>query len=109
MVMIADLMPGDTVADESTGHRFTLVAVHTPHPLYPQLALVVWRRVMIAKDQETANTLHPLGWLAGDWFHDALASHMVLPQHQKVLPLTYDDRQEALRVALLAGVGRDAL
>lgn len=66
--------PGMVFADELQGKRFIFVGKIEPHPLWSHLALVIWREVKAADSREHANEDHPLGWWAGEWFHDALSS-----------------------------------
>ncbi|GAA1401861.1 hypothetical protein GCM10009613_60900 [Pseudonocardia kongjuensis] len=40
---IADLRPGDRLEGSPTGESATLISWSVPHPVYPALALVVWR------------------------------------------------------------------
>ncbi len=75
MIVLRDLTPGDVVV--SGGDSATFVA-SMPHPIWPQIALVVWKMA------------------DGSWSHDAL------DWRQDVGELIPDvDRSVALRTALL--------
>lgn len=83
MTMVINLTAGDRV-EMPTGGVATFVA-RTDHPLYAGFQLVIWR--MPAE--------------AGiDWSHDALSPVQYVGE---VIPATPEDREQALRSALLGG------
>lgn len=80
---ISELRPGMVFADTLQGKRFVFVGRVPFHPLWTHLSMVIWREVVITKDDEEAQqSNHPLGWQAGKWFHDALDPDMELPWDQ---------------------------
>lgn len=57
---LSELIPGQIVSLDND--RATFVAMHTPHPRYPNLVLALWH-------------VHPSSWLGTTdyrWSHDAL-------------------------------------
>lgn len=71
---LRDLLPG-MVLEDVEGHKHTFVAFVPMHPIWPELALVVWRR-----DD-------------GEWFHDALSGDM----QASIVGRLIDDHPQALQ------------
>jgi hypothetical protein len=83
-VKLYELTPGNMVEIPSLG-RSVFVGMISPHPLYPDLALVIWRM-----DN-------------GTWSLDALLPGLELPDATEVTGRTPTQRDANLRAALLNG------
>lgn len=84
---IDELEPGDVVLDTALGIHATMLALHVPHPLYPQLALVIW-------------------WMHEErrWSFDALHPQQELPASQHVRQPAPPDGWRTMRVRELRRV-----
>lgn len=79
---IRDLRPGDRLDGSPTGESATLISWSVPHPVYPGLALVVWR---MGDGRLSLDALDPEQ-------HDVTGSRVVAQSE--------DERLESLRRAL---------
>ena len=86
---VQDLVPGMQIPHRGPyiglgSEVATFVARVDEHPVWPNLALVIWRM--------------PDGWPSGVWSHDALSPAQDVGEP---LPSTVEERQRNLRAALL--------
>jgi hypothetical protein len=89
MSAVRELLPGDLVTNGPMSATFIAA---TQHPIWPDLALVIWR--MLGDEL----SVDERGWVMSPWSHDALA----WDQHVgEAAAATREDRMRRLRKALL--------
>lgn len=97
---LLDLKPGDVVDAQGLNKRFAFIGIMHRHPLWPQFAMVVWREVH--QPAAPGQSDHPMGWVAGEWFHDALVPQMDMP-HASYVEGADKHREATLRLCLVGG------